>query len=71
MKLEIKIQVTKKIGYNDVPQLTQSKDIEIEEIGCVKTARGAIERVADEFLLDLKEIQKKAELAAEAAAPTK
>lgn len=68
MKLEITIKATKLNNYSTIDLLTQEKKIEITEVGCVKLARSAIERVQEEFLLDLKEIQRKAELAAEETA---
>lgn len=68
MKLEITIKATKSTDYNTKDLLVQKKDIEITEVGCVKIARNAIDRVVDEFLFDLKEIQRKAEILEEETA---
>ena len=66
MKLEIEIKIGKQVSYSNQIVLNQKKEIEVEEITCVKTARNAIERVVEEFLIDLKGIQAKAESALEA-----
>ena len=69
MKLEIEIKVSRQANYSTIAIVTQKKEIEISELGCVKTARQAIDRLTEEFLLDLKPVQLKAETEAEAPKP--
>ena len=61
MKLEIEIKVSRPSNYSIITIVTQKKEIEISELGCVKTARNAIDRITEEFLTDLKPVQVKAE----------
>lgn len=69
MKLEIEIKVSRPNNYSTLTLVTQKKEIEISELGCVKTARNAIDRVTEEFLTDLKSVQLKAETEAETPKP--